>query len=178
MPDTPRRLCLLRHAKSSWDDARLADFDRPLARRGREAAPRIARWMAEAGLRPDHVLCSPALRTRQTWEIVQPSLGPQAEARFCRTIYEAPWERLLTALRGVPAAAHTVLMIGHNPGMEDLANLLAGAESDTQALAVMRRKFPTAALALFDVPDAAWPELGPGCARLGAFVRPKDIDGG
>ena len=176
MRDASRRLCLLRHAKSSWDDPSLPDFDRPLARRGRDAAPRIGGWMAEAGLKPDLVLCSSAARTRQTWEIVAPYLGRQAEVIFSRAIYEAPWDRLVSELRGLPDAAATVVLIGHNTGMEDLAARLAGAGSDAGALAGMRRKFPTAAVAVFDVAMGSWADLAPQGARLGAFVRPKDLE--
>lgn len=175
MAEGPRRLCLLRHAKSSWEDASLPDFDRPLAPRGRQAAPLVAAWVADAGLRPDVVLCSPALRTRQTWDIVAPFLDGPPEAHYPRSIYEAPWVRLLKVLRDLPETAGTAMLIGHNPGMEDLACRLARGDSDADALARLRRKFPTAALAVFECSEGAWADLGTGAARLTAFVRPKDL---
>src|SRR3546814_4108799 len=99
-----RLLCLLRHAKSSWDDPGLADFDRPLAPRGRAAAPRIGAWIAAQGLCPDVVLCSPALRTRQTWELVAPACGGSARVDHRRSIYEAPPAHLSAALAGVSSS--------------------------------------------------------------------------
>lgn len=175
MPNGLRRLCLLRHAKSSWEDPTLADFDRPLAPRGQAAAPRIAAWMAENGFLPDVALCSAAARTRETWDLAAPRLGKDVPVRFLRSIYEAPWERLLGAVRDLPATARTAVLIGHNPGMEELAGRLAGGGSDRDALSRMSRKFPTAAVAVFDVAGSGWADLAPGMARLAAFVRPKDL---
>src|SRR3546814_19193887 len=104
-------LCLRRHAKSGCDGPGLADFDRPLAPRGRAAAPRIGAWIAAQGLCPDVVLCSPALRTRQTWELVAPACGGSARVDHRRSIYEAPPEHLSAALAGVSASAARVLLL-------------------------------------------------------------------
>ncbi|MFN4089302.1 MAG: SixA phosphatase family protein [Alphaproteobacteria bacterium] len=178
MSDGPRTLCLLRHAKSSWDDPGAADFDRPLAARGRAAAPRMGAWLAARGLVPDAVICSSALRTRQTWDLVAPALGGRPSVTRTGEIYEAPACRLLAAIRGAPPEARGVLLVGHNPGIQEAAERLAGAGSDPAALARLRRKFPTGAVAVFALDDADWPALGPGGARLVAFVRPKDLAAG
>ena len=178
MAEAVRRLWLLRHAKSSWDDATLADFDRPLAPRGRAAAPRVAAWMAARTLLPDLVICSAARRTRETWDLVAPILAGRPDVTFSRDVYEAPADRLLAVLRAVPDAARAVLLVGHNPGMSDLAQELAGAGSDRGALGRLRRKFPTGAVALLESSAASWAELGVGTCRLTGFVRPKDLPEG
>ena len=169
-----RTLLLLRHAKSSWDDPGLADFDRALARRGREAAPRIGAEMARQGWLPDRALVSTAARTRQTWALVAAELPREVHASFEDAIYEAPALRILAAIREAPETAASLVVVGHNPGMEDLAALLASPDSDPDALARMRAKFPTAALARF-VFDGDWAGLGPGGARLAGFIAPGDV---
>lgn len=170
-----KTLLLLRHAKSSWDDPALADFDRPLATRGRKAAPRMGRDLERRGWRPDAALVSTAKRTRQTWDLVAAELAAPPRPEFRGALYEASAEQLLAELRQAPAAAATVLLIGHNPGMEDLARQLAGDGSDAQALGRLHEKFPTAALArlLF---GGDWADLGAGTARLSHCLRPKDLD--
>ena len=168
-----RTLLLLRHAKSSWDDPALDDFDRPLAGRGREAAPRMGREMARRGWLPDAALVSPALRTRQTWDLVAAELPHPVPAGFDRSIYEAPAARILAAIRATPDATQTLVVVGHNPDFETLAAQLASPASDAEAMARMRRKFPTAALARLTF-EGGWAELGPGGAALADFVTPRD----
>lgn len=171
---TERSLLLLRHAKSSWDDPQLDDFDRPLAKRGIEAAPRIAREIVQRGWTPDHALVSPALRTLQTWELVAEILPGSIPHDFVPTIYEAPAERVLAAVRAAPAGAQCLLVVGHNPGLEDLAALIASPESDDRAMARLAAKFPTAALARFNF-EGPWRALDPGTAKLEAMVTPKEL---
>jgi phosphohistidine phosphatase len=171
---TGRRLILLRHAKSSWDDPSCDDFDRPLAERGRKAAPRMAAEMARRGLAPDLAIVSPALRTRQTWDLVAPALPRLPNVTFVPAIYEAEAETILDVVRGVPDWSETLLVIGHNPGLEALALDLASPDSDADALARLAEKFPTGALALFTV-KADWSELAARSARLDAFIRPRDF---
>lgn len=168
-----RTLLLLRHAKSSWDDPALDDFDRPLAKRGREAAPRMAREMTRRGWLPDRALVSAALRTRQTWELVEAELPRAVPAVPDRSIYEAPAECILDAVRSTPAAVETLLVVGHNPGLEDLVALIAAADSAPDAMEKVRRKFPTAGLARLSF-AGAWADLGPGGARLTDFLTPRD----
>lgn len=170
-----KTLLLLRHAKSSWDDPALADFDRPLATRGRKASPRMGREMAQRGWQPDAALVSTAKRTRQTWALVVAELAFPPKADFRAALYDASPEQLLAELKRVPATAETVLLIGHNPGLEGLARQLAGHGSDAQALQWLREKFSTAALARLQF-DGAWADLRAGAARLSHCLRPKDLD--
>jgi phosphohistidine phosphatase len=169
-----KRLLLMRHAKSSWDDASLADFDRPLAPRGREAAPRMGREMARRGWLPELALVSPAARTRQTWDLVAAELAAPPPAHFPDTLYDASTESILAEVQQTPETVKTLLVLGHNPGLEELAAELAGDHSDAGGLARLGEKFPTAALARFRF-DGGWAKLGAGVARLSHFMRPKDL---
>jgi len=174
-----RTLFLLRHAKSSWDDPTLEDFDRPLAKRGREAAPLMGREMARRGWLPDLALVSAALRTRQTWDLVAPEFSREIAVTFDETIYEAPVERILAAIRKVPAEIATLVVVGHNPGFENLAGMLAAPESNHEAMAAMQEKFPTAALARFSCAGewagSGWTGLGPGGGILTDFLTPRGL---
>ena len=170
-----RHLLLLRHAKSSWADASLADFDRPLAARGLATAPRIGREMAERGWLLDRALVSSAMRTRQTWALVSAEWPRQPEHLFSPALYGASAEQLFAEIALTPDRIGSLLLIGHNPGLEDFARQLAGDASDARALARLRQKFPTAALARFKL-DGTWADLGSGTAVLSHFVAPKDLD--
>ena len=183
--DPGRTLVLLRHAKSAWPD--VPDHDRPLARRGIRAAPAMGRWLREADLLPGQVLCSTARRARETWQFAQAGLAATPPVTFDARIYEAAATDLLAVIREVPAATGTLLLIGHNPAIEDLALLLA-APPDAAALPGvggagpgdldrMRFKFPTAAIAVLES-AGSWHDLGPGQARLTAFVTPRDLGSG
>src|SRR5262245_14360656 len=110
-----KRLMLLRHAKSSRDNPRLQDFDRPLAKRGREAAPEIGRHMRKAGWLPDLVLCSAAKRTQETWALVQEVLGHQVKTHFSDALYLAAPEHMLKEIRSVDSKIATLLIVAHNP---------------------------------------------------------------
>jgi phosphohistidine phosphatase len=154
-----RRLYLLRHAKSSWSDPELADHDRPLAPRGRRAAKAIGRYLREQRIEPALVLCSSATRARETLERVG-----LPDALVEPELYGAGASVLLARLRQVPEDPPSVMLIGHNPGMEDLVRLLAGEAPD---------KFPTAALATLAISN--WASLDRGTAELVDFVRPKDL---
>jgi phosphohistidine phosphatase len=169
-----KQLLLLRHAKSSWDDASMADFDRPLASRGREAAPLLGRELAQRGWLPDLALVSPAVRTRETWELVAAELAEAPRASFPTPLYEASVQTLLTEVQHTADSVRVLLLVGHNPGLEDFARLLAGDNSDAKALDKLRQKFPTAALARFKF-DGTWANLSAGAARLSHFLRPKDL---
>jgi phosphohistidine phosphatase len=190
--DPGRTLVLFRHAKSAWPD--VADHDRPLARRGIRAAPVMGRWLREAGLLPGQVLCSTARRARETWQFAQAGLAATPPVTFDARIYEAAATDLLAVIGEVPPATGTLLLIGHNPAMEDLALLLAtasgaaagpgpagAAPGDMDAapgdMERMRSKFPTAAIAVLEF-HGAWPELAPARARLTAFVMPRDLGSG
>jgi phosphohistidine phosphatase len=164
------RLLLLRHAKSSWDDPSLADRDRPLAPRGHRAAERMAEHLRSSGPGVDLVLCSPALRTTETLEHVGRAFG-DAEMVVEDGLYGATDEDLLDRLRRVSEDVEGVALIGHNPGVQDLANGLAGGGEDLDR---MRRKFPTGALAVLEF-EGSWAGLREGAGRLVAFVTPKDL---
>lgn len=165
---------LLRHAKSSWDQPSLPDHERPLAPRGEQAAPVMGRYMADAGLVPERVLCSTAVRARQTWDAVARALSPAPEVVDRRDIYDADARDLLGVLREQPDELDSVMLVGHNPAMEEFAEMLV-SRGDEAARQQMASKFPTAALAQIAVDVAHWPTVAAGGGRLDRFVRPKDI---
>jgi phosphohistidine phosphatase len=169
-----RQLLLLRHAKSSWDDPRLSDHARPLNARGRRAAAAMAQAMRELRLSPDIVLVSSARRTLQTLEALAPfEDGPLVEPMD--DLYLAPWQRLLEVLRGVPQTARSVLLIGHNPGLHELAVALLGTDGSAAANAQrLTAGYPTATLAEFAV-VSPWHMLEPGGGRLVRFLAPRDL---
>lgn len=169
-----KRLYLLRHAKSSWSDESLDDFDRPLAPRGIKAAPRVATYMKAVGWVPDAVLCSAARRAVETLELITPVLGVDGAARIDRDLYLAEPEIMLQRLRGVPDTAASVLMIGHNPGAEMLARRLCG-DGRQKAVRRLHKKYPTAAVAVLTFPADSWAQVAEGTGYLEAFVRPKDV---
>jgi phosphohistidine phosphatase len=170
-----RRLMLLRHAKSARPPG-VADIDRPLAPRGRDAAARMGAYLRDEALVPDVALVSSSRRTRETWDLVAPALDG-VEARFEPRIYEAPEARLLAVLREVEPEVRTLLMIGHNPGFEDLAARLVGG-GDRSASERLSEKFPTAALAVIDFEADSWAEVAAGAGRLERFVTPKSLGTG
>ena len=166
-----RSLYLLRHAKSSWKtDA--PDHDRPLAGRGRRAAKAIARHLREQGIEPELVLCSTARRARETLERIEPALGA-AGVLIERELYGASKDELLERLRGAPDEVGSVMLIGHNPGIQLLALDLARPGARAREL---EEKYPTAALATLTFPGTSWEALGPGSAELAGFVRPRDLE--
>ncbi|MBM3485886.1 MAG: histidine phosphatase family protein [Alphaproteobacteria bacterium] len=169
-----RTLYLLRHAKSSWIDPSVEDYERPLAPRGRRAAARIADYMHRHGFRPDLVLCSPARRARETWALMAERLD-EPSVRYLKTLYLAPPSRLATMVARLPPAAGSVLIVGHNPGMEAFASRLAGGGAPAH-LKRLHAKFPTAALAVFRFDVAAWRSVEAASGRLADFVRPNDLD--
>jgi phosphohistidine phosphatase len=162
------RLYLLRHAKSSWKDPALADHDRPLNSRGRRAAKAIGRHMRDQGIEPELVLCSPATRARETLE----RIGPVGHgAHIEPELYGAGVGALLARLHEVPAAVPSVMVIGHNPGLQDLALFLSRWGPGVRE---PEAKFPTAGLATLAVPG--WSTLDRGTAELIDFVRPRDLE--
>ncbi len=178
-----RKLLLLRHAKSAWPD--VPDHERPLAGRGRRDAPTMGRWLRATGHVPDHVLCSTARRARETWHLVQPELRAAPAVRFERRVYEASAAQLLNLAQHASAAVKTLLIVGHDPGVPELALTLAGgatpAGGDDRDGALspavfdrMRAKFPTAAIAILEL-TGPWNQLGPGAARLTDFVTPREV---
>ncbi|MDX1608907.1 MAG: histidine phosphatase family protein [Halofilum sp. (in: g-proteobacteria)] len=160
-----KTLTLVRHAKSSWDDPDLADFDRPLNRRGERDAPEMARRLAAAGDPPDRIVTSPALRALQTARVLAPALGIDPGSLVTEPrIYEASYSRLVEVLRGQPRAADHVLLVGHAPGIADLARLLCGTPA---------AKFPTCGVVRMRLPIGGWQEAARGGGELVFFDYPK-----
>jgi phosphohistidine phosphatase len=169
-----RRLILLRHAKSDWRKPGQADHDRALSARGRKAAPRIGAYLAEQGLVPDLVIASTAVRVRETLDLVLGALDDRPKVAFDRRLYEADAEDILDVLRETSDAVHTLLVVGHNPGLSDLAELLIAFGSD-EAQRTMLEKFPTAGLAVIDFAIDDWRDLAAGSGRLDRFVTPRSL---
>ena len=167
-----KTLHLLRHAKSSWKHPELDDHDRPLSKRGRRAADAMARRFAELGT-PDLVLCSTALRTRQTLKRVSAALKP-TKVVLEPAIYSGGSRRLMSLLAQLPESAGSVLLIGHNPALHQLALALATARS-ARRLPGRHEKLPTAALATFEF-AGKWCDLDAGKAAVVAYVSPQDLD--
>jgi phosphohistidine phosphatase len=163
-----KRLILVRHAKSSWSDPDLADHDRPLNARGRDAASAVGRYLRSLGLRLDLVLCSSATRAVQTLERLDLERTPLVVED---ELYGAGAATLLARVRGVSNDVGSLMVIAHNPGMEDLARLLAGGNDDLAAAG----KFPTGAVADLEFAVEGWPEVAPGGGRLRTFVVPRAL---
>jgi len=178
-PPIMRQLLLLRHAKSSWDDPGLPDHARPLNARGRRAAQAMAQAMRELGLSPDIVLVSSARRALQTLDALRPlEAGTLVEPMD--QLYLASWPTLLSVVQGVPDTARSLMLIGHNPGLHELALALLGAAGlpgagpDAQRLA---EGYPTGALAEFTI-ASPWRLLESGSGRLVRFLAPRDLPRG
>ena len=152
----------------------MPDRDRPLAKRGRRDAPRIGRWLHDHGYLPDVVVCSDACRTRQTWDLVAPELGGSPSVTFEPRAYAASAQTLLYLARQLPGKYRAALLIGHNPGLAELANSLAGPPAWNGHLSPAGLRFPTAAVAIFEF-DEDWPAVSPGHARLLAYTAPADL---
>ena len=158
-------LYLLRHAKSSWKDPEQRDFDRPLNGRGREAAPLVGRLIRKRKLRVDLLLSSPAARARQTAALVKESAGLSAELLFDERVYEADAARLLEVVTQSAEPAEALMLVGHNPGLEELLTFLTGEE----------RNMPTAALACVALDVEKWGKVRAQAGRLEWLVRPKEL---
>ena len=171
-----KTLFLLRHAKSSWDDAVERDYDRPLNPRGRRAAAVMGRYLASEGLRFDRVIVSGARRTRETVETLIEAYGAPLAPLFDDRLYMASAATLLDVIHGVPASAQSLLLLGHNPGLEDLAMRLAGPDSDAGLRAALEVKYPTATLAALRTDTDDWARVEDGGCTLTRFVRPRDLD--
>ena len=161
-----RTLYLLRHAKSSWKDATLRDFDRPLKDRGRKAAKRIGKYLADEKLKDLLVVCSPAARTRETADILFESAGLDVEVRFDERIYEASLRDLMQVVLELPEEEKVAILIGHNPGFEELLAYLTGEF----------RRMPTCALAKIKLEDGSWKDIREDAGSLQWFVTPKELD--
>lgn len=170
-----KRLTLMRHAKSSWEDYALSDFDRPLAPRGKKAAPKMGQYLYEQYLVPDLVLCSSANRTRETLARVQTTLPGDYEIQFDRSIYSAGMgDGILNLLSGVASDVNHVLVVGHNPSMQEMAlNLTNWQISNQDHLHHLQRKFSTGGVASMVFGIESWSEVAGGRGELTHFMVPK-----
>ena len=161
-----KTLFLLRHAKSSWDDPSLRDFDRPLNKRGRKAAPLIGKFMWKRKLRPDLVLSSPAKRAAQTTALVVDCAEIETEPRYDERLYGASASGLLEAISRIEDSANEVLLVAHNPGMQDMLERLTGEPA----------QMPTAALARVTLDVERWNDVQEASGHLDWIVRPKELE--
>ena len=167
----PKRLAILRHAKSDWDRPGLTDFDRPLNARGRTAADVIRSAIAERHLSFDLIIASPSARTSETLD----RLGMAESARWEEQLYLAGRERLFAIIRALPDEAQSVLMVGHNPGLHELVLELSRPDSIGLRKRVVA-KFPTAALALIQLKCESWSEIARGCGEIVELLLPRELD--
>lgn len=170
-----RRLLLMRHAKSSWATPGQLDFDRPLAPRGLKAASRIARYIADHGIAPDAVICSPARRTRTTLDLMLGILPAPEAVRYEKALYEGTAVALIGIVRSSSDEHPTVMVVGHNPGIQD-AVLLLVAPVDRPLHHEIAAKYPTGAVAVVTFPCDRWADAAPGSGNLEAFVTPRGLD--
>lgn len=173
-----KTLTLLRHAKSSWDDAVARDFDRPLDRRGRRAARLVGLEMRAQGLAFDQVIASPAVRVVETLTDVSEGYGTPLRPIFDERIYLASASTLLDLVRGADDGAHRLLLVGHNPGLESLAVMLTGTEASNGLRSELAANYPTGTVAEIGFAVDRWSDIGAGDGRLQRFIRPRDLDPG
>ncbi|MDQ0778179.1 phosphohistidine phosphatase [Streptomyces aurantiacus] len=167
----PRRIVLFRHAKADWPD--VPDHERPLAERGRKDAAVAGRKLADSGIPFDLAICSTAHRTRETWKLAVHELPHRPKTVYEERLYEAPPGVLIAVLNETPDDVRSTLLIGHNPGVHGLADILAGqAEGDAQER-MSRREFPTAGFAVLSF-TGSWKSLEPGTATLQDFWGPSE----
>ena len=171
-----KKLTLLRHAKSDWNDPVSRDFDRPLNRRGMKAARRMGEWMRSQRLDFDTVLASPALRVVETLDHLAAGLGRPMAPIFNERIYLASAVTLIDVLRESDGLGDHVLLVGHNPGLEDLVFELAGDTVDSPIADDVATKFPTGAVVEMEFPCESWSDLDGSKGHLIRFTRPRDLD--
>lgn len=171
-----KRLTLLRHAKSDWDDPVARDFERPLNRRGEKAARLMGGFAAKQDMRFDLLIASPAVRVTQTLDTFFEGYGKTIEPRWDRRIYLASSATLQDVVRDLPDSAASVLMSGHNPGLEELILDLVPDDGDSPLRDDVEVKFPTASIAVLELAIDHWADAGADSARLTSFTRPRDLD--
>jgi phosphohistidine phosphatase len=169
-----RRLMLLRHAKSAWPDG-VADHERPLAKRGRTACALMGRYMADEALHPDLTIVSTARRARQTWELVRPAFARDIVEHDEPRIYEASASAILDVVRETGPDVHTLLVVGHNPGLHELALKLIRNENSSD-LSRLQRKYPTAGLIVIDFKIRRWSKTSESLGQLERFRTPKSVE--
>lgn len=171
-----KTLGLFRHAKSGWADPRARDFDRPLSERGIRGAALMGKHIQEFSQSFDRVLASPAVRVAETIELASKAFGRSFPVEWDRRIYLASSATLIDLLRGVEGDPAAVLMVGHNPGLEDVIFDLVPDDGTSPLRDEVELKFPTATFAVLELDIASWSDLADGCARLTHMTRPRDLD--
>jgi phosphohistidine phosphatase len=172
-----RRLLLLRHAKAVRETR--DDIERGLEPRGEKDSARMGRFLREDVYVPNLVLCSTSERTRQTLTLILPELGAVPRVEYLAELYHAEPEVILSAVRRAPNAVASLMVVGHNPGLEQLALMLASVPLEKKLrkrYETMDEKFPTCGLAVIDFDVDKWSDIAPGAGELDAFVRPKDLE--
>ncbi len=169
-----RQLHLLRHAKSSWDESGIEDAARPLNARGERAALLIGHHLARLEQPPELVLCSPAIRCRQTVDVAFGAANLAPTVEYLEQLYLANVGTLVSVIRGVDDGTSAVMLVGHNPGLHDFANRLARLSRDPNAK-LIASKFPTCALACYELAITQWRQAGPDVAQLMSYTTPKDL---
>ncbi|MFJ9816572.1 SixA phosphatase family protein [Streptomyces sp. NPDC101151] len=167
----PRRIVLFRHAKADWPQ--VSDHERPLAERGRMDAAVAGRKLADTGITFDLALCSTAVRTRETWKLAVHELAHRPKTIYEERVYEASPGELIAVLNEIPDDAQSVILIGHNPGLHGLAEILAGGSEGDARDRMSRRGFPAAGFALLTF-DGIWKSLEPGAATLADYWAPSE----
>ncbi len=177
-PAAPRpalkTLYLLRHAKSSWADPGVEDHDRPLNRRGRAACAALAGYIARAGIGPDQVLCSTARRAKDTVAEIAAALGRHFPVSYRRRLYLAEPDEILAQIRRLDDGFGAVMIVGHSPGIDELAAMLIGG-GEPKAMQRLHAKYPTGGLATIRFGTPHWRAIEPSAGRLEAFVTPKEL---
>jgi len=164
------RLTLIRHTKSSWDNAHQPDHERPLNERGRRAATDLGKWLVTRGYVPELILCSSATRTRETCALLTEAMETVPEVEFVKELYHAGPEQLMEVLGN--HTAKDILVIGHNPGMSHLASTLAQTPPPNERFSV----YPTGATTVFDFAQDDWSEIGAGKGAVRDFVVPRELE--
>jgi phosphohistidine phosphatase len=173
------RLLLLRHAKAEQDSGE-GDFARVLTARGRSDAAKMGHVLDTSAYMPDLIMCSSASRTVETLELLAPELAKAPRVEFLKSLYLAPPKKIFEAVRATAESTKSLMVIGHNPGMEELAVRLCRkpqSKAEAERSDVLREKFPTCALAVLDFDCGMWGKLAPGSGALTDFLRPKDLAG-
>lgn len=171
---TMRRLLLFRHAKAERSQPGMEDQARRLVDRGRKDAAKVGAYMASHALIPDRVLTSPSARTQETWKSASTAFRPTPAATTVERLYDATAQAILHVVKEANPAAHTLLIIGHNPGLHELAVMLI-ASGDVEARERLREKLPTSGLVIIDFAFDNWAKLHPQCGRLERFITPKSL---
>lgn len=171
-----KTLGIFRHAKSDWNDARLRDFDRPLNARGRKGAAIMGRHIVDHGISWERIIASPAVRVAQTIEFAAEAVGTNPVPNWDRRVYLASSATLLDILREQDGDPASILLIGHNPGLEDLIFDLVPDDGSSPLRDIVEEKFPTAAFAVIELDIARWSDIDDNCGHLKHLTRPRDLD--